>query len=257
MRTRQQFTKKARFSLIEILVVVAIIGILASLLMPSLSKAKKKAVLMSCINNQKQLGFGVFLYLTDSDDYYPMLQEKTNGEYPWERTIFDYVSRSTDVFVCPGQIFNPVSVPNTMTLDDGTKHTSFLSYQASGANNAYWDESMRGNSRASSPMQTGWSNRVTDMESDTLLLMDFQRSASSTSFGKGNYSGINQIVFSNHDMKSINMTSVDGSVNNYKVSSVYGNSEFGDQYTLSGNKYEYAVGFNTNYISGRFKGFGR
>lgn len=56
---------KKRFTLIEMLVVIAIIGILASMLMPSLSKALDQAKSVSCINNFRQTITTVHTYFSD------------------------------------------------------------------------------------------------------------------------------------------------------------------------------------------------
>lgn len=60
-----------RFTLIELLMVVAIICILAGLLLPVLSKAKAKSYQIECSNNLKQLGISSALYYSDYDGWLP------------------------------------------------------------------------------------------------------------------------------------------------------------------------------------------
>jgi len=56
-----------RFTLVELLVVTAILGILAALLLPALERARESARTLVCLNNLRQIGIGFSLYVDDND----------------------------------------------------------------------------------------------------------------------------------------------------------------------------------------------
>ena len=57
------------FTLVEMLIVIAIIGILAALLLPTISQSKDRARRVQCASNLRQLGLALHAYLADNQGY--------------------------------------------------------------------------------------------------------------------------------------------------------------------------------------------
>ena len=90
-----------KFTLIELLIVLAVIGILVSILIPSLYKARQKARAAVCLSNTKQIGLAWHMYLDNSDgafwEYVPVAQPDEAKMWP------DYLKdfTSPDIHNCP------------------------------------------------------------------------------------------------------------------------------------------------------------
>jgi prepilin-type N-terminal cleavage/methylation domain-containing protein/prepilin-type processing-associated H-X9-DG protein len=85
-----------KFTLIECLIVVALIGILSSLLLPSLSKAREATRRAVCLSNQRQLSLALLNYTIDDNNHYPTMHSEpgvTGTGWSWDDQLSFYDGR--------------------------------------------------------------------------------------------------------------------------------------------------------------------
>ncbi len=108
LKNRRRFS----FTLVELLVVVAIISILLALLMPALKNARETAKMIVCASNLRQLSIASNLYVAENNGYYPMADlgsgmGGSDGRW-WCGRLLPYVVSTNAVFRCPAYKPRPV-----------------------------------------------------------------------------------------------------------------------------------------------------
>ena len=122
------------FTLIELLVVVSIIALLASLLLPGLTKAKQRTQAIGCMNNVKQLQLASLLYAGDNSDYLPpnypdaFLPERPNPSWVVGYMIYE----AFGIYNNPGQSTNVNNLLTNRTGSIGPYSRSALIYKCPG-----------------------------------------------------------------------------------------------------------------------------
>ena len=78
------FWKIKSFTLLELLIVVAIIGILISVLLPSLHGSRERAMQAVCASNQSQLAVATTLYATQENNWLPAVRDNWPQKGHWQ-----------------------------------------------------------------------------------------------------------------------------------------------------------------------------
>ena len=116
METKQNFT------LIELLIVIAIIAILASMLLPALNRSRDLAKSIKCVNNLKQFGIAFSMYTDNYNDYLPCAAT-ADGRWGWwafqlgnemgfQVEASDYKNKklASGMFICPSFSLNEAQI---------------------------------------------------------------------------------------------------------------------------------------------------
>lgn len=82
------------FTLVELLVVIAVIAILASLLLPALSRAKSKASAIQCLGQMRQVGLATVMYASDHQEQLPRSTHSAAAfnQLPWGFALGPYLT---------------------------------------------------------------------------------------------------------------------------------------------------------------------
>ncbi len=95
---RRPISTSCGFTLIELLVALAVIGVLSSLLLPTLVKAKMRGHQIACLNNLRQLNLAWILYAHDYNDLLAYNLGSTeikqilaqNQNYNWANSVLNW-----------------------------------------------------------------------------------------------------------------------------------------------------------------------
>ena len=125
---------RLRFTLIELLIVIAIIAILAGMLLPVLNKARDKAKTIYCINNLKTIGVAIHSYANTFDNW--IVPCWTSRNFSWFQNLSGFEDPAVN---CGTEYFGPketkgtfVCPSETVPFNDNGKGFIFTHYGMNG-----------------------------------------------------------------------------------------------------------------------------
>ena len=145
------------FTLIELLIVIAIIAILAGMLLPALNKARDKAQAIKCLANNKQVGSAIVQYTADYEDWLPTGKFEGNSGM-WKYQLAPYVGMgglATRGDVIKDKRFGVGSVFSCPKFSGvGSKFASEFKTYPGQTGGLGWNDNVSGNFSAANPTTT-------------------------------------------------------------------------------------------------------
>jgi prepilin-type N-terminal cleavage/methylation domain-containing protein len=99
------------FTIIELLVVMVVVAILAGVLLPSLSRAKAKAMRISCVGRLKNIGLAYRIFATDNGDLFPWHRSEAHATNQHNFPILTGLSPADQVVRIYQSLSNELSTP--------------------------------------------------------------------------------------------------------------------------------------------------
>jgi prepilin-type processing-associated H-X9-DG protein len=87
--------------LVELVVVIAIIGLLVSLLLPAVQAARAAARRTHCANGMRQIGLAIHQYAQVHDGRFPRIWHKADKTESWIFTLAPYLENVDEIRLCP------------------------------------------------------------------------------------------------------------------------------------------------------------
>lgn len=129
------------FSIVELLVVIAVMLIVAALLLPAISKSKERSRSTACLSNLRQIGMSLQLYVTENENRLPIMYDAipgvvnpTNAVPTMDRVLSNYLGNAR-VLLCPSDtrgLFLQTRSSyawNFLVNDDDAEHLSVFSIE--------------------------------------------------------------------------------------------------------------------------------